>query len=98
VTTVDTNRKRLRFANGTQVDFDVLAYVPPHRAPAVIRESGLTGDVVAIPLALGKPLPKASVFANREAEVVAENIAHAIAGQVQAASAVAIATRNQRPR
>ena len=36
------------------------------------------GDVVSIPLALGKPLPKAGVFANREAEVVAENIAHAI--------------------
>jgi sulfide:quinone oxidoreductase len=104
VTTVDTDRRRLSFANGTQVDFDVLAYVPPHRAPAVIRDSGLTsesgwvavdrhtlqtrwpnvfaiGDVVSIQLALGKPLPKAGVFANREAEVVAANIAHAIAGQ-----------------
>lgn len=108
VTTVDADRKRLSFADGTQVDFDVLAYVPPHRAPAVIRDSGLTGesgwmavdrhtlqtrwpnvfaigDVVSIPLALGKPLPKAGVFANREAEVVAENIAHAIAGQAQPA-------------
>lgn len=108
VTTVDADRKRLSFANGTQVDFDVLAYVPPHRAPAVIRDSGLTGesgwmavdrhtlqtrwphvfaigDVVSIPLLLGKPLPKAGVFANREAEVVAENIAHAISGQAQLA-------------
>lgn len=108
VTTVDADRKRLTFANGVQVDFDLLAYVPPHRAPAVICDSGLTsesgwisvdrhtlqtkwahvfaiGDVVSIPLALGKPLPKAGVFANREAEVVAENIAHAIAGQTQAA-------------
>jgi sulfide:quinone oxidoreductase len=108
VTTVDADRKRLTFANGTQVDFDLLAYVPPHRAPAVIRESGLTsesgwmsvdrhtlqtrwpnvyaiGDVVSIPLALGKPLPKAGVFAHREAEVVAQNIAHAIAGEDQAA-------------
>jgi sulfide:quinone oxidoreductase len=108
VTTVDADRKRLTFANGVQVDFDLLAYVPPHRAPAVIRACGLAsesgwlsvdrhtlqtkwanvfaiGDVVSIPLALGKPLPKAGVFANREAEVVAENIADAIAGRTQAA-------------
>ena len=108
VTTVDADRKRLTFANGAEVDFDLLAYVPPHRAPAVIRDSGLTGesgwmsvdrhtlrtrwpnvyaigDVVSIPLALGKPLPKAGVFAHKEADVVAENIAQAIAGQPQAA-------------
>lgn len=108
VTTVDAERRRLSFANGTQVNFDVLAYVPPHRAPAVIRDSGLTGesgwmavdrhtlqtrwpdvfaigDVVSIPLALGKPLPKAGVFAKKEAEVVAANIAHAIAGQARLA-------------
>jgi sulfide:quinone oxidoreductase len=108
VMTVDADRKRLTFANGIHVDFDLLAYVPPHRAPAVIRDSGLAGeggwvsvdrhtlqtrwpnvyaigDVVSIPLALGKPLPKAGVFAHREAEVVAENIAHAIAGQGQLA-------------
>jgi sulfide:quinone oxidoreductase len=108
VTAVDADLKRLTFANGAVVDFDVLAYVPPHRAPAVIRESGLAGesgwmsvdrhtlqtkwpnvyaigDVVSIPLALGKPLPKAGVFAHKEADVVAENIAHAIAGQVQSA-------------
>lgn len=108
VTTVDADRKRLTFANRTEVDFDLLAYVPPHRAPAVIRESGLAGesgwmavdrhtlhtrwpnvyaigDVVSIPLALGKPLPKAGVFAHKEAAVVAENIAHAIADRVQSA-------------
>lgn len=38
------------------------------------------GDVVAIPLKLGKPLPKAGVFAHGEAEIVAKNIAHAITG------------------
>jgi len=104
VTSVDPAAKRLAFANGAQADFDLLAYVPPHRAPAVVRESALTddggwvpvdrhtlqtrwprvyaiGDVVSIPLALGKPLPKAGVFAHREADVVAENIAHEIAGK-----------------
>jgi sulfide:quinone oxidoreductase len=90
--------KRLEFTNGAAADFDVLAYVPPHRAPRVIRESPLAteagwvavdrhtletrfprvyalGDVVSIPLAMGKPLPKAGVFAHGQAEVVAQNIA-----------------------
>lgn len=103
VTTVDVAMKGLTFANGARAEFDLLAYVPPHRPPRVIRDSGLAGqtgwvsvdrhtletkfpgvyaigDVVAIPLALGKPLPKAGVFAHREAEVVAKNIARAIAG------------------
>jgi sulfide:quinone oxidoreductase len=39
------------------------------------------GDVVAIPLTLGKPLPKAGVFAHAEAEVVAKNIARTMTGQ-----------------
>jgi len=38
------------------------------------------GDVTAIPLAMGKPLPKAGVFAHGQAEVVARNIAMSIAG------------------
>lgn len=107
VTAVDAERKRLTFSNGDDAGFDVLAYVPPHRAPGVIRESGLTadsgwmsvdrytlqtkwpnvyaiGDVVSIPLALGKPLPKAGVFAHQEAGVVAGNIARAITGRGQA--------------
>ena len=33
------------------------------------------GDVVSLPLAMGKPLPKAGVFARSQAEVVARNIA-----------------------
>ncbi len=39
------------------------------------------GDVTSIPLALGKPLPKAGVFAHGEAEVVARNIARAVTGR-----------------
>jgi sulfide:quinone oxidoreductase len=103
VTTVDAAAKRLTFSNGAQANFDLLAYVPPHRAPRVVRDSGLVaesgwvsvdrytlqtrwpnvyaiGDVVSIPLALGKPLPKAGVFAEREGDIVARNIAAAIAG------------------
>ena len=106
---VDPENRRLRFTNGEEASFDLLAYVPPHRAPRVVREAQLVdeggwitvdrhtleakhagvyalGDVVAIPLQLGKPLPKAGVFAQREAEVVAKNIARAITGKGRPAS------------
>ncbi len=104
VTSVDPAAKTLTFASGEVASFDLLAYVPPHRAPAVIREAGLVGDsgwipvdrhtlrtghpgvfaigdVTGIPLALGKPLPMAGVFAHGQAEVVANNVAYAITGK-----------------
>jgi len=104
VTKVDPSARMIHFANGENVLFDLLAYVPPHRAPTVVRESGLVGesgwvavnkqtletahpgvyaigDVTGIPLAIGKPLPKAGVFAHGQAEVVAHNITQAILGK-----------------
>jgi sulfide:quinone oxidoreductase len=104
VTQVDAATRRLTFANGATAEFDLLLYVPPHRAPAVVRKAGLLaasgwvaadrrtfetrfagiyaiGDVTGIPLAMGKPLPKAGVFAHKEAEVVADNIASMWAGR-----------------
>jgi sulfide:quinone oxidoreductase len=39
------------------------------------------GDVTMIPLTMGKPLPRAGVFAHRQAEVVARNIARAWDGK-----------------
>ncbi len=98
VTGVDPDARTLAFANGSTAAYDLLIYVPPHRAPAVVRQSGLApeggwvavnratfeteapgvyaiGDVTTVPLAMGKPLPKAGVFAHRQAEVVAANIA-----------------------
>ncbi len=106
---IDPKARVLKFSNGTEAAFDLLVYVPPHRAPKVVREAGLTnesgwipvergtmatkfdrvfalGDVVSIPLKLGKPLPKAGVFAHGEAEVVAANIARAITGEGKPAS------------
>ena len=104
VTGVDPARRRLAFANGVEAEFDLLAYVPPHRAPEVVRDSGLCGESGWIPVdrdtletrfpgvyaigdvagimltSIGKPLPKAGVLAHNEAEVVAHNIARAIAG------------------
>ncbi|MBI4083649.1 MAG: NAD(P)/FAD-dependent oxidoreductase [Candidatus Lambdaproteobacteria bacterium] len=104
VTSVDAQARRIAFANDRHAEFDLLAYVPPHRAPAVVREAGLVaesgwvpvdrntletkfpgvyaiGDVTGIPLKLGKPLPKAGVFAHAQGEVVAHNIARAITGE-----------------
>jgi len=107
VTAVAVRERRLSFANGSSADFDLLAYVPPHRAPRVVREAGLLGDsgwvavdrygmetgfpgvyaigdVVSIPLSLGKPLPKAGVFAEGQARVAARNIVSAIRGNGEA--------------
>ena len=101
---IDPAVRRVTFANGTTAGYDLLFYVPPHRAPAVVREAGLTneagwipvdrhtlqtqfegvfaiGDITSIPLKMGRPLPKAGIFAHGQAEVVANNIAHAWTGR-----------------
>ncbi len=106
---VDPAARRLSFKNGAQAEFDLLAYVPPHVAPKVVRDAGLVaesgwvsvdrqtmetrfpgvfaiGDVTSIPLKLGKPLPKAGVFAHGQAEVVAANIVRAITGKGKTAA------------
>jgi sulfide:quinone oxidoreductase len=104
ITEVDAAARRLRFKNGAEAAFDVLAYVPPHRAPRVVKDAGLTnesgwvpvdrgtfqtsfanvyavGDVTSVPLKMGRPLPKAGVFAHGQAEVVAHNIIHEVTGK-----------------
>ena len=47
---VDPAQRRLHFANGVQADYDMLAYVPPHRAPAVVVEAGLVGESGWVPV------------------------------------------------
>jgi sulfide:quinone oxidoreductase len=104
VTQVDAGQRLIHFANGTSAGFDLLVYVPPHRAPQAVKDAGLTGpsgwvgvdratlatkfpgvyavgDITGIPLAIGKPLPKAGVLAHGQAEVVARNIAAEIRGE-----------------
>jgi len=101
---IDPAARHITFTNGTTAEYDLLFYVPPHRAPAVVREAGLTneagwipvdrhtlqtrfenvfaiGDINSIPLKMGRPLPKAGIFAHGQAEVVANNIAHSWAGR-----------------
>lgn len=50
VTHVDPDKKCIHFANGVTADFDLLAYVPPHRAPQVVRDASLVGESGWIPV------------------------------------------------
>jgi sulfide:quinone oxidoreductase len=77
---------RFLFTDG-DLEADILIGVPPHRVPAVVRDSGLTGervfaigDVTKIQLANGLPLPKAGVMAELEGQRVAAAIAADISG------------------
>ncbi len=102
---IDPVRQTLVFKNGRQDSFDLLAAVPPHRPPTVVKESSLAneagwvtvdkhtlqthfenvyaiGDVTAIILNNGLPLPKAGTFAHAEAEAVAARIIAEIDGSV----------------
>lgn len=104
LTRVDASAKRLHFDTGDEAEFDVLAVVPPHAAPEVVRKSPLAGpsgwividpatcetrfenvfaigDVTTVPLKLGKPLPKAGVFAHGQAETVARTLAARLRGR-----------------
>lgn len=108
VVAVDPGARRARFSNGVEADYDLLVYVPGHRAPRAVADAGLVGeaggvsvdrhtlatrfegvyaigDVTSIPLKLGKPLPKAGVFAHAQAEVVADSLARAVTGRGRAA-------------
>ena len=103
LTEIDTTRKELVFSNREPAPFDLLAGVPPHRPPRVVRESPLAneagwvpvdkgalqtsydsvyaiGDVTAVTLANGKALPKAGVFADGQAQVVARRISEEVRG------------------
>jgi NADPH-dependent 2,4-dienoyl-CoA reductase/sulfur reductase-like enzyme len=41
---VEPVSRTLRFTNGVDAHYDLLANVPPHRAPAVVRELGLVSE------------------------------------------------------
>lgn len=96
--------RQIVLADGSTIPGDLVIFVPAHRPPEVIKESGLAsggewvrpdpgtlataaagvfaiGDVTEIPMPGGTTLPKAGVFAERQAEVVARNIAAIVAGR-----------------
>lgn len=80
----------LVFTGGVRERYDLLAVVPPHRPPAALggwlpvaprtfatATAGVwaIGDASALILPNGKPLPKAAVFAEGAADVVANGVA-----------------------
>ena len=104
---IDPGARELVLAGGERVPYDLLLGVPPHRAPALLRESPLAGptgfvpvdpaslatevdgvyaigDATSISIAGGKFLPKAGVFANKQADVVAARIAAELRGAAPA--------------
>jgi sulfide:quinone oxidoreductase len=59
--------------------------VDRHTLETAVAGVHALGDVTLIPLAMGKPLPRAGVFAHGQAEAVARNIAARVAGKVPTA-------------
>ncbi len=53
ITRVDPSKRRLAFANAAEADFDLLAYVPPHCAPEVVRDAGMCGESGWVPVDRG---------------------------------------------
>ncbi len=49
IVSADPAKRTLRFENQAEAAYDLLAYVPPHRAARAARDSGLTGDGGWIP-------------------------------------------------
>lgn len=50
---VDPSGRRLYFANGVEAEYDMLVFIPPHVAPKVVREAGLTGPSGWVPVDKG---------------------------------------------
>jgi len=114
VTGIDQASRTIRFGDA-QAPYDLLIGIPPHRAPAALREAGLVdasgyvpvhpqtlelladpdtlevhypgvyaiGDVAAVRLLNAMLLPKAGVFAEGQAQVVADTIGADIHGEAR---------------
>lgn len=96
VTSLDASRKVALLSDGGEMPFDLFLGVPLHRVPPVVAESGLIVDgwvpvnpltletaapgVYAIGDVTSVGTPKAGVFAEGQAAVVAANIATTIGG------------------
>jgi sulfide:quinone oxidoreductase len=98
VRALDPDRRVALLSDGGELPFDLFLGVPVHRAPAVVTEAGLTEDgwipvdpltlqtrfpaVYAVGDVTSVGTPKAGVFAEGQAAVVAERISALIRGQV----------------
>jgi sulfide:quinone oxidoreductase len=93
---LDPDRRVARLSNGDEMPYDLFLGIPVHRAPDVVVASGMTVDgwIPVDPLTLATRFdgvyavgdvtsvgtPKAGVFAEGQAAVVADRIAARIAG------------------
>jgi sulfide:quinone oxidoreductase len=50
IETVDSAARKLHFRHGSRAAYDLLIYVPPHRAPAVVQHAGLVGASGWVPV------------------------------------------------
>jgi len=96
VTHLDADRKVALLADGREMPYDLFLGVPVHRAPEVVLASGMTVDgwipvdsltlqtsfagVYAVGDVTSVGTPKAGVFAEGQAAVVADRVAAAIRG------------------
>ena len=96
VRSLDPDRKVVVLNDGSEMAFDLFLGVPVHRAPSVVLESGMTvdgwipvnpltletdfPDVYAVGDVASVGTPKAGVFAEGQASVVAEQIISRVRG------------------
>ncbi len=50
LTSINIGQRKIMFQNGETLNFDLLFTVPPHRAPKVVAESGLTDETGWMPV------------------------------------------------
>jgi len=102
VTALDPDRKVVVLGDGSEMPFDLFLGIPVHRAPAVVEEAGLTvdgwipvdpqtletsfPDVFAVGDVTSVGTPKAGVFAEGQAVVVADRISARIRGEAEGAA------------
>src|SRR4051794_25791979 len=102
VRSLDATRKVAQFADGDELAFDLFLGIPRHHAPQVVVDAGLTTDgwITVDPLTLETAFPgvyavgdvtsvgtpKAGVFAEGQAAVVAARVAEQVRGEDVAAT------------
>lgn len=102
VTSLDADRRVAHLSDGTELEYDLFLGVPVHRAPGVVVEAGMTVDgwipVDALTLETRYPdvyavgdvtsvgTPKAGVFAEGQAGVVAAAISARVRGSTDSPS------------
>jgi sulfide:quinone oxidoreductase len=98
VTELDTGSRNANLESGASVPYDLFIGIPVHRVPEVVESSGLAvdgwvpvdhtnlatrfPDVYALGDVAGAPVAKAGVFAEAAADVVADDIAARLRGDV----------------